>query len=186
MIFSILICTMPEREGLLIDLMNELDKQIDCLGMWDDIEVIFDYSSKSIGAKRNELLDRAEGKYVAFIDDDDMVTPNYIDEILKGIEKDVDCISLRGIITWDGSNPEIFEHSIKYKEWKTNSSGLIKYERCPNHLNVIKRQIAEMFRFPDINHGEDRAWSEKILNSGLIRTEHFIDKVLYHYQYLTK
>lgn len=151
----------------------------------DGVEILFDNSSrneKSIGKKRNELLSIAQGKYVAFVDDDDMVSTDYVQTILEGCKSDKDCVSLRGVITFNGTNPEVFEHSLKYKEWKTTGNH-IKYERYPNHLNAIKTSIAQQFKFPEINHGEDHDWSTQIHMSGLIKTEHYVDKVLYHYQF---
>ena len=59
------------------------------------------------------------------------------------------------------------------------------YERYPNHLNCIKSSIAKQFKFPEINFGEDTLWADKVFKSGLIKTEHFIDKVIYHYKYIT-
>lgn len=157
------------------------------LGVSNDIQIVPapDDGFFSIGYKRNWLLDKAEGEYVAFFDDDDIPSKDYIKHIMEGINKGVDCVSLRGVITWDGQNPEIFEHSIKYDEYRTNHTGVPKYERFPNHLNAIKASIAKQFKFPEINHGEDTDWATQIKNSGLIKTEHYVDAVTYHYQYVT-
>ena len=180
---SILIPSLTSRNESLGELLYTLNNQ-----QTDEVEVLLeiDNGEASIGAKRNKLLQRAKGEYISFIDDDDMISRHYIKEALEGIRWGVDCISLRGVITFDGKNPEIFEHSIQYKEYKTNTTGLIKYERYPNHLNVIKSSIAKQFTFPEINHGEDTDFATQIYKSGLIKTEHFIDEVLYHYQYKNK
>lgn len=188
---SILICTVEGREHFLERLTKILEKQI-MPRYWSSIEVISIGGNKeddamSIGAKRSLLLDLADGEYVCFIDDDDRVSENYVELLLPGIEKGVDCCSLRGIITEDGQNPLIFEHSIKYKEYKTNPEGMpVRYERYPNHLNCIKASIAKQFRFPETNHGEDTDWATKIFKSGLIKTEHYIDNILYNYEYRRK
>lgn len=151
------------------------------------VEILIDKDNgeKSIGEKRNALLERATGEYVCFFDDDDIPSNDYIERVFDGINKCVDCCSLMGIIRIDNGSPEIFEHSIKYKEWKTNSTGNIKYERTINHLNVIKSSIAKQFKFKEINHGEDRIWSEDIFKSGLIKSEHYINKVIYNYIYIS-
>lgn len=180
---SILIPTLVSRRELCDNLHWHLTRQ-----KTDEVEIISyeDNGEKTIGFKRNELLSWAKGEYVAFFDDDDQPSKDYVKHILEGISKDVDCVSIRGVITWDGERPELFEHSIKYPEWRTNDTGFPKYERCVNHLNAIKSSIAKQFKFPEINHGEDRAWSEEIQRSGLIKTEHYVDSVTYHYQYITK
>jgi hypothetical protein len=105
---------------------------------------------------------------------------------MEGIEKGVDCCSLRGVITWDGTKPEVFEHSIKYNEWKTNEqTEPIRYERFINHLNCVKKSIANEIKYAEISHGEDRKWSEDLMKSGLIKTEYYIDSVLYHYRFIS-
>lgn len=183
---SILIPSLESRSESLDNLKAVIKHQMDVNGLTeDDIELIAypDNGGLSIGYKRNLLLEKASGRYVCFIDDDDDVSVFYLKSIFEGIEKDVDCCSLRGIITWDGGNPQLFEHSIKYDSYKTNNTGLIRYERYPNHLNCIKASIAKQFKFPETNHGEDTDWAGQIFKSGLIKTEHYIDKVIYHYQF---
>jgi len=182
---SILILTIPERSEMLVKLIGELTRQIyhaNCNP--NDIEVLNNPYNGSKGDKRNALMFKAKGDYVCFVDDDDEVSSDYIDQLLVGIDKGVDCCSLKGIITFDNETPEIFEHSIKYKEYKTTDNDIM-YERYPNHLNCIKSSIAKQFKFPEINFGEDTDWATQIFNSGLINTEHYIDKVLYHYKYVT-
>ncbi len=182
-LLSILICTIPEREESFNDLLDILYRQSKA-----SVQILTDNSPKelkSIGKKRNDLVERADGKYFCFIDDDDTVSNNYVAQILEGCKKDVDCVSLRGIITWNFDRPELFEHSIKYNAYATTLND-IKYERFPNHLNAIRSKIGKQFRFPDNNFGEDTDWATQIYNSGLLKTEHFIDNVLYHYNYKTK
>ena len=178
---SILICTIPSREESLNRLLDEIQKQVDANSSNNIIELWYDFNpTKLIGDKRNDLIELAQGDYVCFIDDDDMISQDYIETLLKGIETNPDCISLRGVITWNGERPEIFEHSIKYNEYKTTENQ-IKYERYPNHLNCIKASIAKQFKFPSSNFGEDTDWATKLHKSGLLKKEYYTDKILYHY-----
>jgi len=161
----------------------------------DDIEIILLWDIKgahSIGTKRNHLLLVALGEYIAFVDSDDRISDNYISLLMDGIDKGVDCCSLRGIYSENGIDDGIFEHSIKYNEYKTHNnlgpllgiiSPLVKYERYPNHLNCIKSSIAKKFIFLEKNYGEDTDWATQIHKSGLIKTEHYIPEILYHYDY---
>lgn len=180
---SILIPTLSSRRPLCDSLHWHLVQQ-----KTEEVEILVyeDNGEEAIGKKRNDLLDWAKGEYVCYFDDDDIPSKDYVKHILEGIEKGVDCVSLRGVITWDGENPELFEHSIKYDAYKTNDTGAIKYERYPNHLNAIKSSIAKQFKFPEINFGEDTDWATQIHKSGLIKTEHYVDAVIYHYQYISK
>lgn len=188
---SILIPTIKRDEVKFRSLINELYRQI--LPFYsDDVEIICDYDEKdTIGAKRQRLLEKANGKYIAFIDADDWVSENYIRLLIEGIDKDVDCCSLLGIITTDGCDPQYFEHSIKYNKYETVHSAIfergdIKYLRFPNHLSTIRAFIAKQFKFPNSSWSEDTDWATQIHNSGLIKTEHYIPTVIYHYLYKTK
>lgn len=188
---SILIPTIKRDEVKFRSLINELYRQI--LPFYSDhVEIICDYDENdTIGAKRQRLLEKANGKYIAFIDSDDWVSENYIRLLIEGIDKDVDCCSLLGIITTDGCDPHYFEHSIKYDKYETVHSavfnnGDIRYLRFPNHLSCIRSSIAKQFKFPNSSWSEDTDFATKIHNSGMIKTEHYIPEVIYHYLYKSK
>lgn|SRR3990167_1878064 len=184
---SILICTHPGREESFNKLVDELNRQIADVANY--IEIIHDDDpTKSIGKKRNDLLSKVQTQYFCFIDSDDMVSRDYIKKIHDALIANYpDCCTLTGVITWDGENPELFEHSIKYLEYRTNEvTAPIRYERYPNHLNVIKTEIGRQFKFPEINHGEDTDFATQMFKSGLLKTEVEIPGVIYHYQFKTK
>lgn len=186
MLLSICILTIESRKEKFNRLKAELIRQCDDLRLKLNyhIEILVENAEgDSIGLKRNRLLKAAKGEHICFIDDDDLTTENYLSEIWKGFDYEPDCMSLRGIITWNGERPQKFEHSIKYSEYATTENE-IKYERYPNHLNVIKSSIAKQFNFPLINHGEDTDWATQIKNSGLLKREYFIDKVIYNYLFI--
>lgn len=186
---SILIPTIKRHGKYLAYLIPELRGQSKPYN--GSIEILIDSNeTDSIGEKRNRLLERAQGQYVAFIDADDNVSPKYISLLMQGIEKGVDCCSLKGIITTNGEDRHYFEHSIKYNSYRTNEGtsfefGEIRYERFQNHLNALKSSIAKQFKFPEKNWGEDTDWATLIHNSGLLKTEHYIPEVIYHYRYST-
>lgn len=179
-LLSILIPTMPSREKMFSELKETFLKQIGN----QPVEIVWGTGCfDSIGEKRNSLLSIAHGEYVVFFDDDDIPADHYIYSILSAIQAHPDCCNLNGIITTDGANPKRFVHSIKYDTWFEQED---VYYRPPNHLNVIKRSIAQQFEFPEINFGEDKAWSMQICNSGLLKTEANIDETLYYYKYISK
>lgn len=187
---SILICTTPDRRSLFESLLAELNRQIIENNAVDEVEILHDETpagQMTIGDKSNLLLERATGDYLCRFDSDDRPSKDYIETLLKGIETEPDCISLRGVITWNGERPEVFEHSIRYKEYKTNKTyrtedhPFIKYERYPNHLNCIKASIAKQFKFPSSNFGEDTDWATQLYNSGLLKNEYYTDNILYQY-----
>jgi glycosyltransferase involved in cell wall biosynthesis len=156
---------------------NDLLGVVEVVTLWDD-------GAKSIGTKRNELIQMAKGDYVCFVDSDDDISSDYVERLMEGINLGVDCCSLKGCITWDGKNPEIFEHSLRYSEYKTTENP-IKYERFPNHLNCIKKSLVFDIKYPEISHGEDTDWATQVFKAGVLKTEHYIDSVIYHYKFIT-
>lgn len=172
---SILVCSLSSRADKLKRLMDTLTPQLN-----DLVEVIVktDNGEIPIGKKRNALIDEATGDYVAFVDDDDLVSSDYVNKILDATDTNPDCCGIQGIITFQGKNPKIFIHSLKYKEW-FEQNGI--YYRCPNHLNPIKRAIAVQVRFQEVNFGEDKDFSTRVLP--LLKEERFISGVVYHYLY---
>ena len=154
---SLLICSVSERaeklERLLGVLINQLTNEVEILHLVDDGEM-------TIGEKRNELLQSAAGEYCAFIDDDDMVSPDYVEKVLKALESGPDCATLTGIIYFQNGTSRMFDHSIEHDGWFTGGDG--SFYRTPNHLNAIKTEIAQRFGFKPINSGEDQDFSKRI------------------------
>jgi glycosyltransferase involved in cell wall biosynthesis len=170
---SILIPTLQKRSKLCQELTDELTRQLTT-----EVEFMLlpDAGQRTIGEKRNALLEAAQGDYVAFIDDDDMISPDYIDKVMKALEEDPDCASLTGFIYEGNSSPRTFVHSIDYEGWYTKDG--IDY-RYPNHLNAVKKKYALKVGFPEISHGEDRAYSDRIQQ--YLKKESKIEGVIYHY-----
>ncbi len=180
---SILICGTTERIGYLARLLTRLDRQVARFGR--DIEVLIsvDGGEKSIGGKRNELLAQAGAPYLCFIDDDDLVAPTYIEDILAALDQtpDADCVALEGIITFDGAHPQRFVNSLAYTTWH-EADGV--FYRCPNHLNTVKTTIARQVPFQAISYGEDRDWSFRL--RPLLHIEAPIFRTMYYYEHRTK
>lgn len=180
---SILIPTRETDWPLVDTLMKEIRSQ----DKNNEVEILtyMNNGEHSIGYYRNELVSWAHAPYLAFVDSDDMITKEYVSTLLESIKFTPDVVSLRGVITIDGGKPEVFEHSIKYKEWRTTNN-FIKYERFTNHLNCVKSSIAKQIKYPEINHGEDHKWSQALQASNLVKTEYYTDQMLYQYLYKTK
>lgn len=181
---SILIPSTPDRNDTLIKLISHLSDQIVACNALGKVEVLVEEDNYllSIGTKRNILLYKALGEYICFVDSDDRVADYYVEEILKGIETNPDCISLIGEYRKDGGEPQTFIHSLDYNRWFEKDKILY---RNPNHLNVVKATIARKILFPEISHGEDHDYSKRLLQSGLLKTEYKIDKVLYYYDFIS-
>ena len=183
---SILICSLVQREKYLNRLKNILLPQIPKDG---SVEVLVDLDAgeRSIGEKRNNLLNNAKGFYQCSVDDDDCVAPFYIEKILEAIKTEPDVCSLHLSMLTDGQNPQDSYHSIKYTEWfdipDTRKPGNKIYFRMPNHLNVCKTYLARQVGYKPISMGEDRDYSQRLLP--LLKTEVEIPEILYTYEVRT-
>lgn len=179
--WSILICTMYERQASFKRLSDKLQHQINELGLQDRVEILYYLDNRgehSTGAKRNWLLTHSRGAYINFIDDDDDVSDDYIKTIHNAIMQHPDSVSLKGLIAFNQYDVRLFIHSIKYNSWFEQNR---IYYRPPNHLNTIKRYIGVQFSFPDITVGEDQDWSMQIANAKLVKTEVDIKTPYYFY-----
>jgi len=182
-LWSILICTLEERTRVFERIYNQLKTQITELGLESEVEILYckDNRQHSVGFKRNLLIEQAQGEYVCFVDDDDLVHDKYIKMICDALEQKPDCVSLIGIITFDGRHPTPFIHSIDYDNYFFQNG---KYYRPPNHLNVIKHSIASQFKFAEINAGEDTDWAMRIARAKVLKTEAKINEPYYFYLFL--
>jgi hypothetical protein len=207
MTLSILIPTLPERSHLLDRLMNCLSSQaVDGIQIstlsddgWFNIEGNNTYSIRvsnpsipnqykgwTTGAKRNELVRLCTTDYAAFIDDDDIVATDYIESIMEGISKGVDCITFNGQIIFDRTFARNFSFRIGYPYDPKFNQALNMYRRPPTHLCAIKTEILRQFPFPDITRGEDYQQCLEMQKAGALKTEHHINKTLYYYYYTRK
>lgn len=167
------------------ELIACLTKQIDLLpaDLINPIEIVSCSNEFiSIGEKRNLLLNEANGDYICFIDDDDMVSDDYILKVLNALKSEPDCCSLNGIITFDSEKPKEFKHSIQYDAYSEDEN---YYYRFPNHLNAIKSSICKQVKFPEINHGEDTSFATQIKNLDLLKKESTIEGIIYYYKYIS-
>lgn|SRR3990167_2716049 len=185
---SILIPTLPERKELFANLLNVIHSHIAYCEAWQEVEVMFDSTPKgklTTGEKRNELLLRSGGKYVWFVDDDDMILKGAIESILKAADTDCDVMAINGIMTTNGRQEKRFYHKLGNPYCASNENGTEIYLRYPNHINPMKREIALQILFPKQNNFEDKAFADTLRDSGLLKTETIIEAPIYHYRYST-
>ena len=174
---SILIPTLEDRKESLAGLRAELDRQVGKRNV--EVLHLSDNRQMSIGQKRNMLLNQSQGEYVAFVDDDDMVFPDYVDKVLNALVKNPDCTSLTGEIVFSDGYSRPFIHSLRYTQWIDDHGNKVYY-RPPNHLNAVRRSIALQVGFPPWNSGEDRSFSMGIRHH--LKTEQWIDGCIYTYR----
>jgi len=161
---SILIASIEQRKLEFEVLMQELNFQVHSLEDGSLVEIIFDIDNKqkSIGKKRQDLLNRSTGEYIVFIDDDDMPSPFYIRDVLHCIKAEPDCIGIKILMTTNGAHPQICCHRLKYKEWQEKVDGF-DYVRNVTHFNPVKRSLAiACGGFKDLRFAEDKDYADRL------------------------
>lgn len=146
----------------------------------DRVEVLMltDNKRLMLGAKRNVLVDTAQGDYIVFVDDDDRLEPDYLAALLAATASNADVLTFLVSVSLNGEPPKPCRYSIKFRRDRNTSAG---YERLPNHICAVRRTLARQVSFPHIAYGEDSGYAKLLLPH--LRTEHHIPRVLYHYDY---
>ena len=195
--FSILILSIPERFKKLENLVIEFTRQINNLPTNEKnrVEVLVDLDNgiRSIAEKRNNLLRTASGRYICFIDDDDLVSTDFVEQIYSAIlsNPNTDCITFNQSCDVDGAifnvefglgNPLTSEFHAIDKESKV-------LKRPPYHMCVFKSKIAKLFKFKDGTNSrgksiEDIEWLTRLYPA--LTTETKINKILHFYIYREK
>ena len=155
---------------------SALEEQMRQHELQRDAEIVYlrDSGEQSIGSKRNALLHLAKGAFVAFVDDDDQIGPDYLPLVCEAIRRrpNVDCLGIRGVISFRGSHPREFVHSLRYREIFSRKHA---YYRPPAHLNPIRREITLRYPFADISYSEYFDWALRLRDDGALKQEEFID-----------
>lgn len=179
MTLSILIPTLASRSALFNRLLAIFRDQI---GDRTDIQILHacDRGEVSVGRKRQSLLEAARGEYIVFFDDDDMPAPNYIAAIMKALESKPDCVGFKGWLKYNRKSYEWYiSNSLPYVDAVINNKRA--YLRHTNHLAPVRREIALQVGFQDLKREEDHRYAVGLRESGLLKTEVFINDHLYNY-----
>ena len=177
---SILVPTVPSRiELFYVKLMKELLRQIEPYK--NDIELIsfFDNKKRSIGKKRQEMVNLAQGEYIIFIDDDDRISDDYISEIMTTLvdNPDADCVVFNSICRVNGGINKLCKYGIEFEYGDINDG--LEWRGKPAHTMVYAASIVKNHQYTDMGGGEDCDWVKRAYLD--IKNQIRIDKVLYYY-----
>ena len=186
-LLSVLVPSLRSRLSPLGTILEKIEAQI---GPRMDVEVlsIVDLKTMTLGRKRNLLMDMAVGKYLTFVNDDDDISPKWLEIITENLEAapDVDVLSIRA---------ECKKRTSVFSEWE-NSHFMATTLRCPEvALQLIgkpglfihkpcmwcvwRSDLARTARFPDQTWGEDTAWMHAVCANA--KTERVVPSVIYCY-----
>jgi glycosyltransferase involved in cell wall biosynthesis len=177
--WSVLIPTIPGREASLQSLLASLREKVARIAPHLRVEecIAFDNREKSIGRKRQELLQGAKGRYMSFIDDDDQITDAYIEDLAQTIAGNYHVMRLRGEIS-----QYTFTHSLENTLASPMARGDV-FLRPPNHLNPMLTDVAKLISFGDATYGEDLDWTIRLAKRGFLEREFQSDPSRIHYIY---
>jgi hypothetical protein len=194
---SILIPALVERAS---KLPEELGRQISAQSAPVELLVLTDNRKRSIGSKRNALMDLAQGRFLTHLDDDDWIAPTYIEDIVHEIRasdvvtdyakpdsltNDTDVIVFNQEATWNGQNPFVVRCGVEFENEEVhkdpNNLAWQDIHRKPWHWNVWRTTLARCAQFADNCIDEDWFWLRQVIPE--IRKQRRIDKVLHYYRY---
>lgn len=175
-LLSILTPTIRGREKQLAALQDKIAGQNE--GQIVEHLALCDNRARSIGGKRQALVDIARGQYVAFVDDDDDISDDYVASLLEGIATGADVITFRQRAIYNGLESEVV-FGVNNADEPFNPGGITL--RAPWHVCAWKREKIAGCLFAESNYGEDKIWCLQARQR--IRTAHHIDKVLHTYRH---
>ena len=187
---SILILSIPSRLEKYQVLQNKL---LDQIRDREDVEVLCMIDNKSfhIYEKRNVLLQAARGSHLAWLDDDDDVSDDYIEEITKVIEADSswDVIAFDQMCDLDGKPCKVLS-DIRHPHEPVRLKNENEYHDClrpPYHWCVWRTELAQSEEFVSHYHPqtgqscEDIHWLSRLYPK--VKSQHKINKCLHIYQW---
>ena len=185
---NILIPSIPERSKQVTILLSKLKTQIDychkvhsTLGM---VNVIVDDSKRfllgglSIGDIRNILLNQSKSKYICFLDDDDSISPDYVETLLRLCAEGKDICTFKSLFMCDGYWT-VIEMGLGNENQQASPD--ITVMRNAWHICPVKRTLAIQHKFSNINHNEDWDWFSRVLEG--VKTEAKSKRILHNYNH---
>jgi glycosyltransferase involved in cell wall biosynthesis len=178
---SILTPTIRGREKQLVSLQEKIEKQSS--GFCAKVEHLWigDNRARSIGGKRQALVDIARGEYIAFVDDDDDISDDYVASLLTAIETGAEVITFKQRAIYNGLESEVV-FGINNQDEILNPGGITL--RAPWHVCAWKRSLVDGCLFAESNYHEDVIWCKQARQRA--KRAHHIDKVLHTYRHDAK
>lgn len=181
MILSVLIPSIPQRRNQLNKLLYDLECQIDKLPIKGDVEIIslIDNKIVTIGEKRERLKNMVCGKFFCFVDDDDAIHADYIQEIYNACkDNNVDVVYFDSWASIDGTEGKI-DVSINNENEQFDPVNGTK--RKPSHVNAWLTEKFKQYKFSDSMYGEDFDFCNQCYPH--ITSSYRIDRTLHFYTY---
>ena len=162
-LLSILTPAIPQRLAQLQVLGAEIERQR--VGVEEKVEwlaLVDPCGHRTIGEKRDELVQLARGRFVAFVDDDDAISPEYVTYLLGAIreaDEKVSVITFRQAASWNGQCS-----TVEFRLGQLNAPFAVGgvTQRNAWHVCAWRSTLAKAHHFPATNYGEDWAWARHL------------------------
>lgn len=152
---SILVCSVGDRLDRMVRVYDALAGQAVPYCRDVEILVLTDNRCRSIGLKRQALLDVARGDYLCFVDDDDNAAGGFVTACVAGAAERPDVVVFPTTCASNEFGDMLIEHSIGNPNEEARMPG---FKRKPWFMHPIRREIAQSSRFPNKSWGEDAEW----------------------------
>lgn len=185
--WTILIPTLGQRTEMFRRLLNALMPQVDAVDGAVRVIAWCNNGSPKLAEIRQELVMSVQTEYMSFVDDDDLVSPYFVEKTLDAMHTRTKYGPSPDYIGWktqyyvDGAPICLVVQGIHVgPRWYGIGDTLY---RDITHINPVRTVLARRADFRRIwpEQVEDRAWVRQMRPH--IRTQVFIDEVMYHYLY---
>ena len=150
----------------------------------ENVRCIKHKENKGLSAARNTGLRAARGKYIYFIDGDDFIYPEHVEEVLRRAEEmDIEVVATNPIFEQKGNIRRVFNRAIELEMPCRGIDFFFKYY-SPAIWNYLYRKsflLANSLLFYEGIIHEDEEFTPRAL--ALCKRLLYVDKPLYHYVY---
>jgi len=164
------------RNSTLQTLLDDLFAQ--AKGKPVEVVAVLDNRWKTLSDKRNSAIRDAKGRFISFVDDDDRVSPDYVDSLLEAISKDrdADCVVFDAEVHGYAAKPKICRYGAELR----TSEDADRYYRKPMPICCWRRDVAARHEFRNYPN-EDMEWADRAVAD--VKRQVRIEKTLYFYLY---
>lgn len=186
MALSILVPSIPSRiVGHLAPFLTKLCAQAE---PYLEVEILswIDNKRRSIGHKRDDMVQLAAGRFLTFVDDDDDVSDVYVKLAIEAIRQnpDADVIVSDQECYYNGEGPFFVHFGMEFENepMRRGPDGKwVDLKRKPVHCCIWRADLAKSVRFPDLSYEEDSIWAAGV--QALVLKQVRIPEVMHKYRY---
>ena len=143
---------------------------------------VFHTKNKGLSNARNYGISKSHGKYLAFVDGDDFIDPNFLNELYKSLQKNNSDVSVIGYTEISGEDTETFIPEAKTLSGRNATIKLLTKQENMEVLiwnKLFKKSLFRGIRFPAGKNHEDNYTTFQLLSKA--NKVSYIEKSAYNY-----